>query len=1322
MSIFKDTFRGYVRDQLKLREELISIGNPDKFNEHEGNTHRRHLPHDFTDRHDETVTLKPGTHHTYTLNKQCVIRMTSLVDYVEDVGLDIGRLGGQSFNALRGASLSQNFILQGGILSDYARSRDTQRLDKDGNPIIERRVRRVDQVRSSFPKPGLETNIAYGDFAIGADASEDGYGIVPMPGIIDASVRTKSAYGSLREGKINFEVHNQRQLEIMEMLYMRPGYMVLLEWGWCPYIASSNGIGPKGNIVNELRLVEDETDNDIYTNTITQNRVYNAINNLKESQDGNYDGMLGFVKNFGFQAREDGGYSCFTELTSMGEVIDSLKIPAVSIVNTTKDIEGSADGDGELIIQGGKRYTEGNVPIDMTSTEVDTPYGKNTVTSESGIKKFNVNRGKFDKAIATKIFPSFNGLLGLITVINNYTIHGLGTTNSDFINENISKVFSSVKTYDHNMKEDKNLTEMELSEAKKTSANFNKINSFDPGGYVGEYDKTQFFKNLLAYQASDFENLLLEKLQLKEDPTKLQNYIIPTRLIGFESATDDEDSKLVYLKQTYIRWDALSMLLNDYLIPKSENGEVPIKIVTDRVYDMGNNINNNEKTHKRLDPLLFCPITSYQTDNDNNLLDFSCDANVCILPLQFEQNLAEEASSTADPMKIAKVLGYTPDTSIFPMDLIAGMYGYGEKNITKDIKYDGKSIFEYSQGEYYKKLNDTDKLRRIGSIFLNIPMLLNIAEKNEDNKNYSIGKFIKDIWDEVNKVCPNHNFVLTDDKESNNIFIIDLPVDNSNVPMDFHVFEPFSNKNILRSFDYTSNVPSAMTSTIAIQAQDPRSIQDIDGVTFAAFNRSIKNRILSKDAESTYGKTLDDIKDAASKLNSQQTTLLSQLETYRKTFFLNIKQTDNDKDTIGGGNIMGVLQTYQKNAAYMATTKRGANTFNSVIPLEFSATLDGISGMVIGNIFKVQKDRLPKAYHKSNIGFILFNEEQKITAGGDWTTDISGKMTILPDENVIIKGTLVTLPGADENEAVIEDTTQGAFTQGTTTRNISDAQAFAGNISSASLDSPLYLKYIKDNSLEKIGGNPIDSSKSYGYTTLRGTADNGGPGVNNESLGYNILITEDDNAYGMFDSYNDKGMYLGTVKAASGDIRSSDNYNINSGRYSEKYDENIVRLLNEFATEQYLAGPIGDIDPSVGITFEYSRISTQEVRGDEDPNSYYIPTTSVINENTAASSNVSERFNQDTMKKGVLISHCTDTAATWFSVEFDEGVDDKFLKGWVYKGSSIGINDADLASDITTTLSAFTKGENNVWMRSDTVAFTKESAVKMADPANQQTQ
>ena len=97
MSIFKDTFRGYVRNQLELREELISIGNPDKFNEHEGNTNRRNASHTFTNWNKEEVTIKPGSHHTYTLNKQCVIRATSLpnpLPMIADVGESITRIPG----------------------------------------------------------------------------------------------------------------------------------------------------------------------------------------------------------------------------------------------------------------------------------------------------------------------------------------------------------------------------------------------------------------------------------------------------------------------------------------------------------------------------------------------------------------------------------------------------------------------------------------------------------------------------------------------------------------------------------------------------------------------------------------------------------------------------------------------------------------------------------------------------------------------------------------------------------------------------------------------------------------------------------------------------------------------------------------------------------------------------------------------------------------------------------------------------------------------------------------------------------------------------
>ena len=55
------------------------------------------------------------------------------------------------------------------------------------------------------------------------------------------------------------------------------------------------------------------------------NLIYRKIIDNKEKTGGNYDGLMGMCKNFSFKARKDGGFDCSTELTAMGEIIESLK-------------------------------------------------------------------------------------------------------------------------------------------------------------------------------------------------------------------------------------------------------------------------------------------------------------------------------------------------------------------------------------------------------------------------------------------------------------------------------------------------------------------------------------------------------------------------------------------------------------------------------------------------------------------------------------------------------------------------------------------------------------------------------------------------------------------------------------------------------------------------------------------------------------------------------------------------------------------------------------------------------------------------------------
>jgi len=1207
MSIFKDTFRDYVKFQLGLRDEIVSIGNPGIDSP---------VSTGFTvggedgDLSDDPASLDRRIYGGYNaskikikigdstreanipngaffslLNRQAVIRMTSLVDYVSDVDLEIGDLqaelagAGVGFERLKGAALSQNFILEGGVLSNFARNLDR---DKDGIP--EPVLRRVDQPRRAFPRPNQRTNLGYGDFAIGADANEDGYGIVPMPGITQANIRTKSAYGSLREARVEFVCHNRRQLEVLEMLYMRPGYVVLLEWGWSPFINN------EGEFIDQFKYIENYTNGKIYTNAITQNDIYNAINGLKEDSAGNYDGLLGFIKNFGFEARPDGGYNCYTELISMGEVLDSLKIPNSSVFKV------------ELESSNGSRTFK---PL-------------KSIIGRSGTGE--LTQAEYTKAGSEQITLESNGLVGLIqglynaSTFNTNYINNLGDTDSEFDNDEYQEIFA---LYEKQL----GFNPQDAPRNEDTQYLFDAANNTN-------YSNSQvelYLIDLVRFQSDSILADLNRKLSIP--PEKLNSFFI-------KKTSDLSDGQSTNTAETYIRWDALCVLINDMLIPKDEKEYNTFNIIADRVYDIGNK-------KSKIDPLLYCPITAFREKNEYNpISDFSCDSNVCLLPNQFEL----EGSG------IEQSLGYKPDLSVFPLKYLIGVYGRTDKEY-----YYNDSVVDINGTTI--QLSDDDKIRRIGGIFLNLKMLLNIAEKNQNEDEYTLGKFLTDVWGEVNKVCPNHNFVLTDDKESNSIFVIDLPVDNSKTPSydDLYEFIPFSNKNTLREFSYESLVPSALSATIAIQAQDPRSITDIDGVTFAAFNRSIKNRLFSEDITPNWEKIRNDLNNKRTEIENQIFRSEDILRTYALNVFRNLKLEANDKDLIGGtDNVIGVLKSYQTSNAYLQSAFNNTSTFTSVIPLNFNLKMDGISGIVIGNIFKIRKDRLPKAYSKTNVGFIVFNESQTITAGQDWTTDLSGKMIILPDSNYNIQGNIVYKNFREQ----FTDQEKGSREQLSNSR-LDETQIRVGDVGLLKVGDPVYLKKVKINSIINFEGN-------VGFSFVRST-----PEVDNEDPRGGDLF-QIDNAIGAFNSWQRGGLELGTVKEIK----------------EQYYEDNTAVLYPEYYSLYGI-----DNTRFTNLTAPY----------------LFVITGTYIDENGLKYVESKEaRF---------LETHTTTVKAIWYSIAFNENASNLFLNGYVLSRTNLGIivdtNGADDALPNSTNLYNYSQGTNNAWMRDDVLAASQLGEVDL---------
>jgi hypothetical protein len=138
-------------------------------------------------------------------------------------------------------------------------------------------------------------------------------GIRLMPGITSLDIKSKSAYGSLREANVSFQCWDIRQLEELEQLYMRPGYSVLVEWGWDPYL--DNGGSLQRNLQLPNYLFQGKDKEKIWSETFA-----------RASKDGNYDAVYGFVKNYSWKARGDGGYDCSVSIITMGEILESLKI------------------------------------------------------------------------------------------------------------------------------------------------------------------------------------------------------------------------------------------------------------------------------------------------------------------------------------------------------------------------------------------------------------------------------------------------------------------------------------------------------------------------------------------------------------------------------------------------------------------------------------------------------------------------------------------------------------------------------------------------------------------------------------------------------------------------------------------------------------------------------------------------------------------------------------------------------------------------------------------------------------------------------------
>jgi len=159
------------------------------------------------------------------------------------------------------------------------------------------------------------------DGAYGLGGTEE-LGYRPMPGLTSVHIETAGRLGSLRFANINFKVWNLNQLNVMEALYFRLGYTMLLEWGHTQYY-----LNPSRNTTGFLQTADQTYGiNDPFAQGNSISTLQQAFYAKKEETSGNYDGMIGVVSSFNWSLNPEGGYDCMVKLIGKGSIIESLRI------------------------------------------------------------------------------------------------------------------------------------------------------------------------------------------------------------------------------------------------------------------------------------------------------------------------------------------------------------------------------------------------------------------------------------------------------------------------------------------------------------------------------------------------------------------------------------------------------------------------------------------------------------------------------------------------------------------------------------------------------------------------------------------------------------------------------------------------------------------------------------------------------------------------------------------------------------------------------------------------------------------------------------
>jgi predicted chitinase len=230
------------------------------------------------------------------------VKMVSSVDII-----DINTINSPGIKSLGfgGDKLAKEFVLFNGV-------------GKTGSPNSRGGIVGGEYITSNNPLTPQQkaSNIIASGKAYGLGDTKV-FGQSPMMGIISANIKTETK-GSLKTATVQIKAFNKVQFDIIDNLYMRLGYSVLLEFGYSHYF--------QGTGLNGLRENEKTLENEYFSGTNDYYSLLDLAIKRRNESYGNYDAIIGRVVNFSWTFNTDGSYDITVIIRSQGDVIESLKL------------------------------------------------------------------------------------------------------------------------------------------------------------------------------------------------------------------------------------------------------------------------------------------------------------------------------------------------------------------------------------------------------------------------------------------------------------------------------------------------------------------------------------------------------------------------------------------------------------------------------------------------------------------------------------------------------------------------------------------------------------------------------------------------------------------------------------------------------------------------------------------------------------------------------------------------------------------------------------------------------------------------------------